>query len=81
MIPFLDCFIHDKSTNQVLRTIEMLFNKYKIPAYDIDTNQGILKHVLIRKSYARKDLMVVFVTNGNLLPNAKKISQDLVKSS
>ena len=80
VIPFLDCFIHDKSTNQVLRTIEMLLNKYKIPAYDIDTNQGILKHVLIRKSYARKDLMVVFVTNGNLLPNAKKISQDLVKA-
>jgi 23S rRNA (uracil1939-C5)-methyltransferase len=79
VIPFLDCFIHDKLTNQVLRTIEMLLNKYKIPAYDIDKNEGILKHVLIRKSYEKNDLMVVFVTNGNLLPNAKKMSQELVK--
>ncbi len=79
VIPFLDCFIHDKLTNQVLRTIEMLLNKYRIPAYDIDTNQGIVKHVLIRKSFDRNDLMVVFVTQGNLLPNAKKISQELIK--
>ena len=38
-----------------------------------------LKHVLIRKSYDRQDMMVVFVTQGSLLPNAKKISQELVK--
>ncbi len=79
VLPFLGCFIHDKNANEVLRTIEMLLNKYKIPAYDLKSETGILKHVLIRKSYDRNEMMVVFVTNGNLLPNAKKISQDLVK--
>lgn len=79
VLPFLGCFIHDKQTNNVLKTVEMLMNKYKISAYDLKTNQGILKHVLIRKSFDRQEIMVVFVTNGNLLPNAKKISQDIVK--
>ncbi len=77
--PFLDCYIHDKKANEVFKTIEQLLNQFKISAYDIDKKQGIIKHVMIRKSYARGDMMVVFVTQGNLFPNAKKISQMLVK--
>lgn len=79
VLPFLGCFIHDRDANNVLKTIEILMNKYKIGAYDLKSNTGILKHVLIRKSYDRNEMMVVFVTNGNLLPNAKKMSQELVK--
>ena len=77
--PFLGCFIHDKKANEVFRTIEQLLNQFKISAYDIDKKQGIIKHVMIRKSHHRGDLMVVFATQGNLFPNAKKISQMLVK--
>jgi 23S rRNA (uracil1939-C5)-methyltransferase len=77
--PFLECYIHDKKANEVFKTIEQLLNQFKISAYDIDKKQGIIKHVMIRKSYARNDMMVVFVTQGNLFPNAKKISQMLVK--
>ena len=77
--PFLGCFIHDKKANEVFRTIEQLLNQFKIAAYDIDKKQGIIKHVMIRKSHQRGDMMVVFATQGNLFPNAKKISQMLVK--
>ncbi|MDY0294947.1 MAG: 23S rRNA (uracil(1939)-C(5))-methyltransferase RlmD [Acholeplasmataceae bacterium] len=77
VIPFLKCFLHDKNTNEVLTTIEELLNKYKIPAYDIDKGTGILKHILVRKSYSDQSMMIVMVTQGHLLPNAKKIVQDL----
>jgi 23S rRNA (uracil1939-C5)-methyltransferase len=77
VIPFLKCFLHDKNTNEVLATLEELLNKYKIPAYDIDKGTGILKHILVRKSYSDQSLMIVMVTQGHLLPNAKKIVQDL----
>jgi len=79
IIPYLNCHIHDKDTNKVLATIEKLLNDYKIPAYDIDKNTGIVKHVLIRKSYANNEMLIVFVTNGNLLPNGKKIAVDIIK--
>jgi 23S rRNA (uracil1939-C5)-methyltransferase len=78
IIPYLNCHIHDQDANKVLRTIEELLNKYKIPAYDIDKNTGIIKHVLIRKSYANQEMLIVFVTNGNLLPNGKKIAIDII---
>lgn len=78
VIPFLGCFLHDKAINAVLTTLEAVLNAYKITAYDIDTGKGILKHILIRKSYHEGQLMIVFVTNGTLLPNAKKMVQDVL---
>jgi 23S rRNA (uracil1939-C5)-methyltransferase len=73
VIPYLGCHIQDGAINACLKTIEDVLNQYRITAYDIDSNQGIMKHVVIRKSYQRKTLLVTFVTNGNLFPNHKKI--------
>jgi len=80
ILPFLDCYIQDKDANDVLRTVEGLLNKYKIPAYDLDKETGMIKHILIRKSYKSQKILVVVVTQGYLLPNAKKIASELVNS-
>lgn len=80
IVPGFKSFIHDEMINDVLDKIEKLLSKYKISAYDIKKRQGIIKHVLIRKSYLNNDILVVFVTDGNFFPNAKKITQDLIKS-
>ena len=45
----------------------------------IKPNTGMIKHILMRISHQTKDLLVVIVTNGNLLPNGKKIVSELVK--
>lgn len=78
IIPYLNCHIQDQKANEVLRTLENLFNKYKIPAYDIDSGQGIIKHIMIRKSFSHGTMLVVIVTQGWLFPNAKKIVHELV---
>lgn len=78
IIAYLKCHIQDESGNAVLSSIEELLNKYKIPAYDIDFNIGIVKHVMIRKSFDNNQMLVVIATNGTLLPNGKKIAADLV---
>lgn len=79
IIPFLNCYIQDEAGNAVLSTTEELLNKYKIPAYEIDQDTGMIKHIMIRKSYESGKMLVVIVTNGNLLPNGKKIASDLVQ--
>ena len=79
IIPFLSCFLHDIVANKILEDIEKLMNQYKITAYNINSGNGILKHVLIRKSYHDLNYMVVFVTEGHIFPNGKKIIQELVK--
>lgn len=77
--PGFSSFIHDDKINELLQTIEKVLNQYKISAYDIKKRQGIIKHVLIRKSFLNKDMLLVFVTHGNLFPNAKHIVNDIRK--
>mgnify|MGYP001129619465 CR=1 FL=1 len=78
IIPFIDCYIHEKSTHDIMHTCEELLNKYKISAYDYKTNTGIIKHILMRVSHQTKDILMVIVTNGNLLPNGKKIIAEII---
>lgn len=79
VIPFTNCFIQDQTANKIIVSLENLFNKYKIKAYDMDKKLGMIKHVLLRKSYHYQNFLVCIVTQGNLLPNAKKIAQELVQ--
>lgn len=78
VIPYLDCHIQDQEINMLLKTVEKVLNDFKIPAYHIDREKGIIKHVMVRKSYATKDFMLIFVTHDYLLPNAKKIIQEII---
>ena len=77
--PDLDNSLHDEDINELFKVIEKVLNNYKISAFDIDKNIGIMKHIMIRKSYAFNTFLIVFVTNGNLLPNAKNIVSDIIK--
>lgn len=69
--------LHDKAIEMLLEDIESTLQKYRIEAYEKGYHRGIIKHVLIRKSYAKNHLLIVFVTQGNLFPNAKKMIQTL----
>ena len=78
VIPYLKCHIQDQEINELLATVEQVLNEFKIPAYHIDQEKGIIKHVMVRKSFHSNDLMLIFVTNDFLFPNAKKIIQKIM---
>ncbi|MCF7931952.1 MAG: 23S rRNA (uracil(1939)-C(5))-methyltransferase RlmD [Acholeplasmataceae bacterium] len=80
IIPYLDCHLHNKEANDVYKTVQRLLNTYKIGAYDTDRHQGIIKHVMIRRSFALGEMLVVFSTNGGLFPNGKTIAKALIKA-
>jgi 23S rRNA (uracil1939-C5)-methyltransferase len=73
IFPFLDCYLHEKETNLVFKLIEEQMNLYKIKAYHYEKNEGLLKHVQIRKSYTSNEMLITFVTNGDVLPHAKQM--------
>ena len=47
-----------------------LIEKLKIPIYNEQTHSGLLRHLLARTSFSKKELLLVLVTNGRLLPGA-----------
>ena len=77
--PNLNHFIHEPELNNIFQTIEKLFHKYKIKAYHPNDRSGIIKHVLLRKSYAYEQIMVVFVTMGFTFPNHKSLIRELIE--
>lgn len=67
--PKLSHFLHDEAIDEIFVSIENILNKYKHKAYAKNYRQGIIKHVMIRKSYATGKMMVIFATNLNNFPN------------
>lgn len=74
--PRIGHFLHHPEIDEIFKTVEELLIKFKFKAYMPNFKEGIIKHVLIRKSYALNQFMVVISTQGNLFPNAK----DFVKA-
>ena len=74
-----NCKIQSEESNEILKVIKCLLEKYKISAYEEDRRRGVVRHVLIKKGFATNQIMVVFVTNTDTFPNRKLLVKDLLK--
>lgn len=74
-----NCFIQTEEANEILKTLAFLMKKYKLAAYEEDKRKGIFRHVLIKKGFATKQIMVVLITNATSFPGRKDLVKDLIK--
>ena len=51
----------------------------KVEPYDEKTGKGLVRHVLIRKGFTTKELMVCLVINGKKIPQVEKLTAGLQK--
>jgi len=77
IIPVEDCLIQDKKSNQVAKYVLDAIKKYKISVYNEKTQEGLMRHVIIKRGFRTGQMMVILVINGDLLPFAKEIARDL----
>ncbi len=73
-----NCLLHNKKANELAIKILAILNKYKLRAYDEETNTGILRHLLIRYSETEDKALVVFVLATKILPKRKDIVKDII---
>lgn len=78
IIPFDNCYIQPLYATEIVKFIRNLANEYKISAYDEVTGKGTLRHILIRNNYL-DEVMVVFITNEDVINNINDIVQKIVK--
>jgi len=74
-----DCMIEDRDADAVIVAVRKLLPSFGILPYNEDTGKGILRHVLVRKSYSTGELMVVLVTATPVLPGRNNLVKALVK--
>ena len=72
-----ECLIQDKESQEIVRTIEKILNKYNITAYDEKNKQGLIRNILIKKGFKTNDILIVFILTKEVLPYEKEIVEEL----
>jgi len=71
IVPIEKCYIEDERSAPILKTIRELMKEIRIEPYDEDKRTGVIRHILIRTSFYKKQIMVVIVTNVNSFPGQR----------
>ncbi len=74
-----NCAIGAAVNEEVLKIVLDFMKREKISAYDEVSGKGLFRHVLIRYGFVTKEVMVCFVINGNQMPKADMIANELMQ--
>jgi len=58
------CLIQHEEINRTIQTARKILKNYNTSVYDEKTNDGFLRHLMVRNSERTQDQMLVLVTNG-----------------
>lgn len=83
VVPIFDCQIVDSDYRSILWACLQFFRELGIPYVHKRTHEGVLRHLVIRKSVATGEIMVVLVTSSQGLGDrgSDNMSQDKSESA
>ena len=74
-----DCMLEDECAALILATIRKLCGSMKIRPYDMESGQGFLRHVLIRRGFVSGEIMVVLVTAKGEFRSERSFVNELIR--
>jgi 23S rRNA (uracil1939-C5)-methyltransferase len=74
-----NCLLQPEKFEQVVNTVAMWIEKYKIPVYDEAIHTGLIRHIYLRYAEKTGQVMVTIVANGDELPNQAELIGALTK--
>ena len=57
-----NCMLEFEEATKIVATIKAICPNFKIKPYDLNSGEGFLRHVLVRKGFFSGEIMVVLVT-------------------
>lgn len=78
LIPIENFYIQDKDIDQAIVIIRNILREYKIIPYDEKNHTGCIRHVIVRKGHYTQELMVILVTNSDILPYTDNIVREIL---
>lgn len=79
VIPVSNCLIEDETASNIISSIVKMTKSFKLVPYDEDTRRGFLRHILVRRGYNTKEVMVVLVTATAMFPSKNNFVKALIK--
>ena len=74
-----DCMLEDACAAPILATIRKLCGSMKIKPFDLESRQGFLRHVLIRRGFVSGEIMVVLVTTKGEFRSERSFVNELIR--
>ena len=75
-----NCMLEDKCAEGIVQTVKRLLLKYKLKAYDLYTQKGFVRHILVRKGFKSGEIMVVIVTADDKFLSKEDFTRDLTNT-
>ncbi len=79
VVPIDSCIIEDQKSDAIIVSVRKLLPSLKIKIYDEYTGYGLLRHVLVRRSFSSGQVMVVLVTTSPVFPSKNNFVKALLK--
>lgn len=79
IVPVDSCLTEDKTADAIIVDIRKLMKSFKLEPYEEDRGRGWLRHVLVKRGFCSKQIMVVLVTATPVFPARKKFVGALLK--
>lgn len=80
VIPVPRCPVQHPVVDAIIPVIAFYIQSRGLSIYNERTGRGLLRHLMVRVSYATGQVMVVLVTNGGLLPDTEWLIQGLTRA-
>ncbi|MBS1475724.1 MAG: 23S rRNA (uracil(1939)-C(5))-methyltransferase RlmD, partial [Lachnospira sp.] len=61
IVPVSDCLLEDSQCSSIIATLRDLFKSFKYKPYNEDKGTGFIRHILLRKGFSTKEIMLVIV--------------------
>ena len=72
-----NCLLENEVAEEIIIFFKNLIQKYNIEPFDRSSNNGTIRHLLIRTGYYSKEIMVVIITKSKFLPKQKELVNEL----
>ena len=74
-----ECMIEDKKADEIIVFIRSILPKFKILPYNEDTKKGFLRHILVKRSFATNQIMVVLVGANPVFPQKNNLTKAILE--
>ena len=79
IIPMKECFIQNPISEKIAFAIYKFIKAKNIPAYNEESQRGLLRHIVIKVGIHTHEIMCILVLNGKKIPFENEIIEMLVK--
>lgn len=79
VVPVENCLLEDKRATAIIKSVNKLVNEFKIKSYDLSTERGFMRHILVRIGQKTGEIMVVLVTTKGEFPHKSNFVSALLK--